>query len=334
MKILITGGAGFIGSNFIRYILNKYPRYKIINLDKLTYCGNPENLKDVRGNPNYRFIQGDICDRTVVNRLSKDCQAIINFAASTHVDRSIADPAEFIRTNLYGTYVLLEAAKKYGLYRFIQISSDEVYGSIKKGSFTESSPLMPSNPYAASKAGADLLCYSYFTTYRLPLIIIRSCNNFGPYQYPEKIIPLFITNALQNKKLPLYGDGGNVRDWLFVLDNCRAIDLVLHDGSVGEIYNVSAGNKMTNLRLTRLILKITQRPQSLIEYVIDRPAHDRRYSMDCSKIKYLGWRPQYRLREALIDTIRWYQSNKEWWRKVKSRIPWMPRLESYNKNEP
>ena len=318
MRILITGGAGFIGSNFIRYILNRYPNYKIINLDKLAYCGNFENLKDIENNPNYKFIKGDICDEKVVGKLVKAAEVIVNFAAQTHVDRSIVDASEFIQTNVYGTYVLLEAAKKYSLDRFIQVSSDETYGSIEKGSFTEDSPLNPNSPYAASKAAADHLVHSYFVTYKLPVLIIRSSNNFGPYQYPEKVIPLFITNALENKKLPLYGDGLNVRDWLYVLDNCRAIDLILHKGEIGQIYNVAAGNEKTNLELTKLILKMMDKPEDLIEYVKDRPGHDRRYSLDTSKIKNLGWQPQYQFEETLKQTIRWYQDNKQWWQKLKS----------------
>jgi dTDP-glucose 4,6-dehydratase len=318
MRLLITGGAGFIGSNFIRYILNKYSGYKITNLDKLSYCGNPENLKDVEKNPNYKFVKGDICDGKIVNKLAKNVDVIVNFAAQTHVDRSIVDASEFVQTNVYGTYVLLEAAKKHSLDRFIQISSDETYGSIEKGSFTEESPLNPNSPYAASKAAADLLARSYLITYKLPVLIIRSSNNFGQYQFPEKVIPLFITNTLKNKKLPLYGDGLNVRDWLYVLDNCRAIDLILHKGEIGQIYNVAAGNEKTNLELTRLILKIMGKPEDLIEYVKDRPGHDRRYSLNWTKIKKLGWQPQYQFEEALRQTIKWYRDNKQWWQKLKS----------------
>ena len=318
MNILITGGDGFIGSNFIRHILNKYPEYKIFNLDKLTYCGNPENLKDVEKNPNYRFVKGDICDGEIVNKLAKNVDIIVNFAAETHVDRSIVDASEFVQTNVYGTYVLLEAAKKYEIFRYIQISTDEVYGSIERGSFKEEDALHPNSPYAASKAAADHLVLSYFATYKLPVIIVRSSNNFGQYQFPEKVIPLFITNALEDKKLPLYGDGLNVRDWLYVLDNCRAIDLILHKGQVGSIYNVAAGNEKTNLELTKVILKIMGKPEGLIEYVKDRPGHDRRYSLDWTKIKALGWQPQYQFAEALRQTIKWYQDNKQWWQVLKS----------------
>lgn len=319
MKILITGGAGFIGSNFIRYILDKYPEYKIINLDKLTYAGNLENLKDLEDNSNYKFIKGDICDGKIVNQSIKGCDLIINLAAQTHVDRSIVDPSEFVRTNVYGTYVLLEAARAYNISRFIQVSTDEVYGSREEGRFSEEDPLRSNSPYAASKAAADLLAQAYHNTYNLPVIVVRPSNNFGPYQFPEKLVSLFITNILEGKKVPLYADGLNVRDWLFVLDNCRAIGLVLHKGKVGEVYNVGAGNEMTNLELTRLILKKLGEPESLIEYVQDRPGHDRRYALECRKIKGLGWEPQYNFEEALDITIGWYRENREWWEKLKRR---------------
>lgn len=314
--ILVTGGAGFIGSNFIQYILNKYTDYKIINLDKLTYCGNLENLKDIKDNPNYQFIKGDICDSKIVEKVTKGCDCILNFAAESFVDRSIVNPSCFIHTNVYGTYALLEAAKRYRISLFCQIGTDEVYGSIEKGSSFENSPLSPNSPYAASKAAADLLAHSYFVTYNLPVIITRSSNNFGPYQYLEKVIPLFITNALQNKKLPLYGDGLNVRDWLFVLDNTEAIDLVLHRGKVGEIYNIGAENEKTNLELSQLILKKLDKSKDLIEFVKDRPGHDRRYSINCDKIKNLGWQPRYNFEEALEKTINWYQNNQRWWKRL------------------
>jgi len=304
MRLLITGGAGFIGSNFVRYILNNYQDYKVINLDKLSYAGNRENLRDVEHNQNYQFIRGDICDEKVVDTLVRDVDIVVNFAAETHVDRSITDASEFIHTNVYGTYVLLELARKYNISKLIHISTDEVYGSRESGSFKEEDAL-------------HLVC-SYFITYNLPVVITRSSNNFGPYQFPEKIIPLFITNALENKRLPLYGDGLNVRDWLYVLDSCRAIDVVFHKGKVGGIYNVAAGNEFPNLELTRLILKIMEKPQDLIEYVKDRPGHDRRYSLDWDKIRSLGWQPQYHFQQALKETIKWYQDNQEWWRKLKS----------------
>jgi dTDP-glucose 4,6-dehydratase len=309
VKLLVTGGAGFIGSNFIRYILEKYPGYQIINLDKLTYCGNCDNLKDVQENPNYQFVKGDICDQKVVNNIIKGVDAVINFAAQTHVDRSIVDASQFIQTNVYGVYVLLDSARKNNIKLYVQISSDEVYGSVEEGSVTEEDPLLPNSPYAASKAAADCLARSYFVTYKFPVLIVRSSNNFGPFQYPEKIIPLFITKALENKKLPLYGDGLNVRDWLYVIDNCRAIDLILHKGEPGQIYNVAAGYEKNNLELTRLILKIMGKSEALIEYVKDRLGHDRRYSMHVSKVKKLGWQPRYEFQAALEQTINWYQDN-------------------------
>ena len=320
LKLLVTGGCGFIGSNFIRYILQKYPSYKIINLDKLTYAGNPENLKDVEKNKNYKFVKGDICDKKIVDELSKDVDCIINFAAETHVDRSILEPDAFIRTDIIGTHTLLEAVRKNGVPRFVHISTDEVYGSIESGSFTEASPLKPNSPYSASKAGADLLCRAYYITYKVPVIITRSSNNFGPYQYPEKIIPLFITNAIEDKPLPVYGDGLNVRDWLYVLDNCKAIDLVLHRGKPGEIYNIGAGNEIPNIELTKKILRILNKPESLIKFVQDRLGHDRRYSLDTSKIrKELGWKPEYNFDTALEKTVDWYLKNRQWWEKIKKK---------------
>ncbi len=318
MKILITGGAGFIGSNFVRYLLNKYPDYEIVNLDKLTYSGNPENLRDAENNPNYRFIRGDICDKKTVDGIVSDgVGTILNFAAESHVDRSILGPESFIKTDIYGTYTLLEATRRHNLKKYIQISTDEVYGSVEEGSFKETDPLNPSSPYAASKASADLLCLSYFTTYKLPVIITRSSNNYGPYQFPEKLIPLFITNALENKSLPLYGDGLNVRDWLYVLDNCQAIDLILHKGRIGEIYNVGADNERTNIEITKAILKILEKSEDLIKRVKDRPGHDRRYSLDSTKIRELGWRPEYNFEKALRKTVDWYRNNESWWRKLK-----------------
>jgi len=320
MRLLVTGGAGFIGSNFIRHIIKKYPQNEIINLDKLTYAGNLDNLKDIENNSNYTFVKGDICDRKIVNELSKDVEAIVNFAAQSHVDRSIIDASDFIRTNIDGTYNLLEAAKRYSISRFVQISTDEVYGSIGKGSFKETDSLSPSSPYAASKAAADMQVYSYWVTFNLPVIVVRSCNNFGSYQYPEKIISLFITNALENKHLPLYGDGMNVRDWLYVLDNCEAIDLVLHKGKKGEIYNIGGGNELKNIDLTKMVLNILGKPESLIQPVKDRPGHDRRYSLDCSKIRReLGWTPRFDFERALKETVKWYRDNQWWWKKLKDK---------------
>jgi len=320
MRLLVTGGAGFIGSNFIRYIIKKYPQYEIINLDKLTYAGNLDNLKDIENNSNYTFVKGDICDRRIVDELSKDVEAIVNFAAQSHVDRSIIDASDFIRTNIDGTYNLLEAAKRHRISRFIQISTDEVYGSIDEGSFKETSLLSPSSPYAASKAAADMLVHSYRVTFNLPTIVARSSNNFGPYQYPEKIIPLFITNALEDKPLPLYGDGMNVRDWLYVIDSCEAIDLILHKGKEGEIYNIGGGNELRNIDLTKIVLKILKKPESLIQPVKDRPGHDRRYSLDCSKIeRELGWTPGFDFEKALEETVKWYVDNQGWWKKLRDK---------------
>jgi len=316
-KILVTGGAGFIGSNFIRHTLNKYADYSIVNLDKLTYAGRKENLKDVENNSRYRFVKGDICDAKIVTEIIKDCDTIINFAAESHVDRSISDAAEFVRTNVHGTYVLLEEAKKNNISLFCQISTDETYGSREKGFFKETDLLKPSSPYSASKAAADLLTYSYYTTYNLPVVITRSTNNFGPYQYPEKVMPLFITNALESKKLPVYGDGRNVRDWIYVLDNCEAIDFIIHKGKIGEIYNVAGNNEVRNIDLTHSILKIMKKPEDLIEFVQDRPGHDRRYALDSVKIKKLGWKPQHNFEQALQETVEWYENNQDWWQALK-----------------
>ncbi len=314
MRLLVTGGAGFIGSNFIRHILSTYSDCRIVNLDKLTYCGNRENLKDIEANKNYEFVKGDIADERLVRRLVKDCDVILNFAAESHVDRSIEDPSEFIRTNVYGVYTLLEAAKRYMTKMFVQVSTDEVFGSIEKGSFREDDALRPNSPYSATKASGDLLARSYFATYKLPVIITRSSNNFGPYQYPEKIIPLFITNALKNKKLPVYADGMNVREWLYVLDNCEAIDVVMRKGAPGEIYNIGSGHETTNLELTYAIIDILGKDKSLIEFVKDRPGHDKRYSLDIAKMRSLGWRPRHDFKEALRLTVDWYRQNETWWR--------------------
>ena len=320
MKLLITGGLGFIGSNFVRYILKKYPEYQVINLDKMTYCANPENLKDIEDDSRYKFIKGDICDKELVNDLiSKEKPDVItSFAAETHVDRSILDPDAFIKTDIFGTHTLLEAVRNHKVGKYIQISTDEVYGSIEKGLFTEESPLKPNSPYASSKAGADLLVRAYFKTYNLPILITRSSNNYGPYQYPEKLIPLFITNLIEGKKVPLYGDGLNVRDWLYVLDNCSGIDTVLHKGKKGEIYNIGADNEKTNKEITEIILKQLGKDESSIEYVKDRLGHDRRYALDSTKLKKLGWKPEYDFEKAMKETIEWYKNNPDWWKKIKS----------------
>ncbi len=318
-SILVTGGAGFIGSNFVRYMVNKYPQYRIIVLDALTYAGNRENLADLEGKLNYFFYHGDIRDARVVDNLVSNVDTIINFAAETHVDRSILAADSFIQTDVVGTFTLLEAARKYNIERYIQISTDEVYGSVEEGSFTEESPLKPNSPYSASKASGDLLVRSYFKTYGVPAIITRSSNNFGPYQYPEKLIPLFITNALQDQPLPLYGDGKNVRDWIYVLDNCEAIDVVLHHGEPGEIYNIGAGNELQNIQITEMILDKLNKPRSLIKPVPDRPGHDRRYSLRCDKIRALGWEPRHQFEEALDATIQWYIEHEDWWRRIKEK---------------
>ena len=308
-RILVTGGAGFIGSNFIHYMLAKHHDIHIVNLDKLTYAGNLENLKDIENDERYEFIRGDICNESVVDPLVERADVIVNFAAESHVDRSIGKPDDFIRTDIFGVFVLLEASRKYGIDRFVQISTDEVYGSIDKGLFKETDSLMPSSPYAASKAGADRLTYSYYVTYKLPVVIPRSSNNFGPYQFPEKLIPLFVTNALDNKSLPVYGDGRNVRDWLFVSDNCEAIDVVMERGEDGAVYNVGAGNEKNNLEITACILKELNKPETLVNFVEDRKGHDHRYALDTNKIRQLGWKPRVSFEDGLQLAIDWYRDN-------------------------
>ncbi|OPX88427.1 MAG: dTDP-glucose 4,6-dehydratase [Pelotomaculum sp. PtaB.Bin013] len=320
MKVLVTGGAGFIGSNFIRYILDRY-NYQVINLDSLTYAGNLDNLTSVAENPCYQFVRGDITDRSCLDNIFKQgIDAIINFAAETHVDRSITGAGVFIRTNVLGVQELLEAARRHNVQRFLQVSTDEVYGSLgEKGYFTEETSLAPGSPYSASKAAADLLALAYYRTFSVPVSITRCSNNYGPYQFPEKLIPLMVTNALEDKQLPLYGDGLHVRDWLHVLDHCRALDLVLHRGKPGEVYNIGGNNEWANIEIIRLILTELGKPESLIKYVPDRPGHDRRYAINAAKIKdELGWRPVYAFEQGLKDTINWYRANKEWWRKIKS----------------
>ncbi len=325
MKILVTGGAGFIGSNFIYYMLRSYPDIQITNLDKLTYAGNLENLaiveKDSFLSSRYKFIKGDIADAGLIDRImAEGFDAIINFAAESHVDRSIEDAGIFLKTNVLGTQNLLEGLKKHKIERFIQISTDEVYGSLgSEGKFTEHSPLMPNSPYSASKASADLICRAYFRTFHLPIIITRCSNNYGPYQFPEKLIPLFITNALEDLPLPLYGDGLNIRDWIHVEDHCRAIDLVLRKGREGEIYNIGGNCEKTNLEITRIILEKLNKPETLITFVKDRPGHDRRYAISMDKIeKELGWKPTFSFEVGIEKTINWYQENSWWWQKIKS----------------
>lgn len=319
-NLLITGGAGFIGSNLARYLLRKYPDYAIVVYDKLTYAGNLDNLRDMETNPRYAFVRGDICDTAVVENTIRQYKidTIVNLAAETHVDRSIMDADAFIKTDVYGTFVLLEAARKFGLERYHQVGTDEVYGWVEEGSSTEGDRLLPRSPYAASKAGADLLIYAYHVTHHVPVTITRGANNIGPFQYPEKVVPLFITNALDDVPLPLYGDGRQQRDYQFVLDHCEGIDLVLHRGKIGETYNVGTEREIYNIDMARLILKLLDKPESLIRHVQDRPGHDRRYSLDVSKLRGLGWEPANSFEEALEKTVQWYVANEWWWRKLKS----------------
>ncbi|WP_292760614.1 dTDP-glucose 4,6-dehydratase [Methanobrevibacter sp.] len=319
-RILVTGGAGFIGSNFIRYMVNKYSEYEIINLDDLTYCGNLENLKDIENKDNYSFVKGNICDKAVVDELVEKSDYVINFAAESHVDRSISDPEIFIKSNVLGTQVLLNAAKQYGVEKYIQISTDEVYGSLgKTGYFKETTPLQPNSPYSASKASGDLITRSYGETFGLPINITRCSNNYGPFQFPEKLIPLMISNALEDKKLPVYGDGKNVRDWLHVYDHCQAIDLVLHDGKLGEVYNIGGNNEKQNIEIVKLILSQLDKDESLIEFVTDRLGHDRRYAIDSNKIQNdLGWIPKYSFDVGIEQTIQWYLDNQNWTNQIKS----------------
>jgi dTDP-glucose 4,6-dehydratase len=321
-NLLVTGGAGFIGSNFTRYMLACYSDYKVVVYDKLTYAGNLDNLKDVaeRFGDRYAFVHADICDKEAVDTVVRTHQidTIVNFAADTHVDRSIMDPDAFIMTDVYGTYVLLEAARKHQFERFHQIGTDEVYGHVPVGASKETDTVAPRSPYAASKAGADLMINAYQVTYDLPVTITRGANNIGPYQYPEKVLPLFVTNAIDDQPLPLYGDGLQVRDYQYVIDHCEAIDLVLHKGKSGEIYNVGTGTEMRNIDMTRLVLKLLGKPESLIRSVADRPGHDRRYALDVTKICGLGWEPSHTCEEAIAATVRWYVDNEWWWRKIKT----------------
>ena len=319
-NVLVTGGAGFIGSNFVRYMVDKYPEYDIINLDALTYSGNLENLKDIENKENYSFVKGDIRDKSIVDDLVKKCDYVINFAAESHVDRSIFDPEIFIKSNVLGTQVLLNASKEFGVEKYIQISTDEVYGTLgESGYFTENSPLQPNSPYSASKAGGDLITRAYFETFDLPMNITRCSNNYGPYQFPEKLIPLMISNALEDKSLPVYGDGKNIRDWLHVYDHCTAIDLVLHEGKLGEVYNIGGNNEKENIYIVKLILEELGKDESLIEFVTDRLGHDRRYAIDSTKIQTdLGRKPKYTFEIGIKETIKWYLDNQEWISKVRS----------------
>lgn len=320
MKILVTGGCGFIGSNFVRYMLEQYPDYKITNLDKLTYAGNPDNLKDIEDNQNYSFVKGDICDEKLAVDLIPGHDVVINFAAESHVDRSITNPDEFVMTNVVGVNNLLNISQKSNVERFIQIGTDEVYGSRVEGDFFENDILEPSSPYSASKAGGDLVALSYFHTYKMPVIVTRSSNNFGPYQFPEKLIPLFVTNALEDKPLPVYGTGKNQRDWLYVEENCRGLDVVLHKGKEGEIYNIGAGNQQENIDITKTILRTLGKSEDLITYVDDRLGHDFRYAIDVNKARSLGWELKQDFEKSIQDTIEWYKNNTEWWKKVKYQM--------------
>ena len=321
-NLMVTGGAGFIGSNFVRYMLEKYPGYYIVVYDKLTYAGRLENLQDVaeRFAGRYAFVRGDICDAAKVRETIRayNVDTVINFAAESHVDRSIMNPDAFIKTDVYGTYVLLEAAREFGLERMHQVSTDETYGEVQTGRSKETDPVAPRSPYAASKASADLMVNAYHVTYGLPVTITRGANNIGPYQYPEKVVPLFVTNAIDDLPLPLYGDGLQVRDYQYVLDHCEAIDIVLHKGEIGGIYNVGTGTEMRNIDMARLILKLLGKPESLIQLVRDRPGHDRRYALDVGKIRALGWEPAHTCEEAIEKTVRWYVENEWWWRPIKS----------------
>lgn len=319
MKLLITGGAGFMGSNFIKYILQKYHDWQVVNLDKLTYAANLDNLKEVEQNPNYTFIKGDIANKKDVERaIGEGVDKIVNCAAETHVDRSIMEPDAFIKTDIFGTYTLLEAVKKYKVEQYIQISTDEIFGSIENGEFNEESPFRPNSPYSASKAGADLLCRAYFKTYGLPVIVTHSCNFYGPYQYPEKLIPLFITNLLEGKKVPVYGKGEQWREWIFIEDYCRAIDLIMEKGQAGEVYNIGTGYCKQNIETTRFILNELGFGEEMIEYVKDRPGHDFRYALDSSKLRSLGWSAGLSWEQGMLRTIKWYQGNEWWWRRIKT----------------
>ena len=320
MVIMVTGGAGFIGSNFVLRMLAQHPDDQIVNLDKLTYAGNLENLSSVKENPRHVFVRGDICDRDLVGGLLREhrVEAIVNFAAESHVDRSIMGAAEFVQTNIVGTNVLLELGKEFPLRKFVQVSTDEVYGSLgSEGKFTEDTPLHPNSPYAASKAGADFLALAYQHTFGLPIVVTRCSNNYGPYQFPEKLIPLMIANAIQDRPLPVYGDGKNVRDWLHVRDHCDAIDAVLRRGVAGEVYNVGGNNEEQNIELVKMLLRQLGKPESLITFVKDRPGHDRRYAIDAAKIKReLGWSPSCTFEQGLAETVEWYLRNQDWWKRI------------------
>lgn len=317
-RFLITGGSGFIGSNFLRYFLSTYRDVSVVNLDKLTYAGVRANTKDLESDSRYEFVQGDICDAELVRKLMKGVDVVVHFAAESHVDRSIDSGSDFVMTNVYGTHVLLEVAKESGVQKFIHFSTDEVYGSLRQGSFSEDSPLNPSSPYSAAKASSDLLALAYWRTHQVPVTLIRASNNFGPYQFPEKVIPLFITNLIEGKKVPLYARGENVRDWLYVGDCVRAVDFILERGKIGDIYNVGGGTEISNLELTRLILREFGKSEESIQYVADRPAHDFRYSLNTLKLKKLGFEIRTDFQECLKETIKWYQTHRSWWEALKT----------------
>lgn len=320
MKLLVTGGAGFMGSNFIHYILKKYPDYEIINLDKLTYAGNLRNLSDIENNPRYEFVKGDISDPKIVHELISRVDVVINYAAETHVDRSILAPQEFAQTDVIGTLTLLNAIREHGnRIKLVQISTDEVFGSIDDGKFNENSPFEPNSPYAASKAGGDLMCRAFWVTYKTPVIVTHSCNFYGPNHYPEKLIPLAITNLLEGKKVPVYGDGKQVREWIYTQDHCSAVDTILHKGREGEIYNIGTEREIENLETVKLILKFLNMDDSYIEFVKDRPGHDRRYSLDTSKLRNeLGWKPEIEFEDGMESTVEWFKNNESWWKEIKS----------------
>ena len=330
--ILVTGGCGFIGSNFVRHVMSRYSDYRIVNLDKLTYAGNPANLADLSDDSRYRFVHGDICDQATVDPLVQECDFVVNFAAESHVDRSIMGGAEFVQTDVYGTYVLLECARRHAVERFLQISTDEVYGSVDEGAWTETSPLQPRNPYSASKASAELLVRAYHITHDLPTLVTRASNNIGPFQYPEKRVPLYIANAIDDESLPVYGDGMQVRDHLLVNDHCAAIDLVLHKGAIGEAYNIGGENDATGIDVARAILQRLGKPESLIEFVKDRAGHDQRYALDSSKVRALGWTPEHDFESSMNQTIDWYAANERWWRQIKASEEYRQYYERQYKN--
>jgi dTDP-glucose 4,6-dehydratase len=327
-RFIVTGGAGFIGSNFVRMFLRKYPDYAVTVLDKLTYAGNLENLRDIEGDPRYRFVHGDIADEKVVDELAKDHDCIINFAAESHVDRSLMEAGAFIQTDVYGTWVLLEAAKRYGHERFLQVSTDEVYGHVVEGRSREDDHIRPRSPYSASKAGGEMMVWAYRESFGLPVVVTRGSNNYGPYQYPEKIIPLFITNAIDDLPVPIYGSGQALRDYIHVDDHCRGIDVALHLGELGETYNVGAGGQTNGVEVADIVLDALGKPDSLKQYVTDRPGHDYRYCLDNTKLRGLGWEPEYDVPAGIRQTVQWYRENQAWWRPLKSGEYW----EYYRKN--